>query len=123
MKNRMLQMTAMALLLSAPAVALADRDDADTALTRASSGVAAAERAGAREAATVELGLAHDQLMLARRACERRDWEICERAAHRALADARLAEARTRQQQAEAATAAIEAAIDDLRAELARQGA
>ncbi len=112
----------LAALLAAPLSAEAGRSEARTALTRASSGVAAAERAGAPEQASVELGLARDQLMLAARACERRDWNVCERAAHRAHADARLAEARTRQLRAEAATGSIEAAVDTLRAELARQG-
>jgi len=113
----------LALLLALPGAALAGRSDAETALTRASSGVAAAQRAGAPQVATIEYGLAWDQLQLAERACSRRDWDDCEHAAHRAHADARVAEARTRQLQAERATAAIEAAIDDLRAELARQGA
>ena len=113
----------LALLLVLPGAALAGRSDAETALTRAGSGVAAAQRAGAPQVATIEYNLAWDQLQLAERACSRRDWDDCEHAAHRAHADARVAEARTRQLQAERATAAIEAAIDDLRAELARQGA
>ena len=119
----LIQPLALAMLLALPAAAQAGRSEAQTALTRASSGVAAAQRTGAPQIATVEYGLAYDQLLLAERACSRRDWDDCEDAAHRAHADARVAEARTRQLQAERATAAIEAAIDDLRAELARQGA
>jgi hypothetical protein len=125
--NTIASKTAIAvLLLSLPLAATANRSEAQTALTQATSGVAAAERtaAGARnEAATVELDLAREQLLQAQRACERRDWEQCERAARRAHADSRLAEARTRHQNAEATTLRIEAAVETLRAELARQGA
>jgi uncharacterized iron-regulated membrane protein len=113
---------AFAVLLALPLSALAGRNEANTALTQASSGVAAAERAGAPQAAAVELANARDQLLLATRQCERRDWDDCERAARRAHADARLAEARTRQHNAESATRSLEAAVDTLRAELARQG-
>ncbi len=112
-----------ALLLAMPLVAQANRSDAETALTRATSGVAAAQRAGAPETSAVEMAAAHEQLMLANRSCERRDWDDCERAAYRAHADARLAEARSRQVKAETATAALKAAVDTLRAELARSGA
>lgn len=115
-------LVAFALLLALPFAAEAGRNEAQTALTRASSGVAAAERAGAPQVAGVELIQAHDQLLLASRQCERRDWDECERAAHRAHADARLAEARTRQHNAESATRSLEAAVDTLRNELARQG-
>ena len=123
MKRQLIHTLGLAVLLSLPVAAQAGRGEADTALTRASSGVAAAERAGAAQVATVELGIARDLLMLAQRACERRDWDDCERAAHRAHADARLAEARTRQYNAELATSRIESAIDTLRVELDRQGA
>jgi hypothetical protein len=112
-----------ALLLVLPFAAQANRGEAETALTRASSGVAAAERAGAAQHSSVEIAAAREQLMLAQRGCERREWDDCERAAFRAHADARLAEARTRQANAEAATAALKAAVDTLRAELARSGA
>lgn len=113
---------AFALLLALPLAAQAGRNEANTALTQATSGVAAAQRAGAPQVATVELAQAQDQLLLAQRLCERRDWEDCERAAHRAHADARLAEARTRQHNAESANRSLEAAVDTLRNELARQG-
>lgn len=123
MNPNILRSACLAVALAVPMAADAGRTEARTAVTRAESGVAAANRAGAPQHASVEYGLARDQLMQAERACERRDWDDCERAAHRAHADARLAEARTRQRRAETATAAIEAAIDDLRAELDRQGA
>jgi hypothetical protein len=109
-------------LLALPLAALADRGDAQTALTRASGGFAAAERAGAAQASPAESAVAREQLMLAERACERRDWDDCERAAQRAYADARLAESRTRQSTAESATASLKAAVETLRAELARSG-
>jgi len=123
MKQLTLTTILAALLLAVPLVAQAGRGEAETALTRANSGVAAADRAGAVEFSTVEIGIAREQLMQANRACERRDWDDCERAAHRAHADARLAEARTRQSKAETATAALKAAVDTLSAELARSGA
>jgi hypothetical protein len=120
--SRRAPLLALAVLLALPLAAQAGRNEANTALTQATSGVAAAERAGAPRVATVELGQAHDQLLLANRHCERRAWDDCERAAHRAHADARLAEARTRQHNAESATRSLEAAVDTLRNELARQG-
>jgi hypothetical protein len=109
-------------LLVLPSSAWADRGDAQTALTRAAGGVAAAERAGAAQASPAEASVAREQLMLAERACERRDWDDCERAAQRAYADGRLAESRTRQAKAESATASLQAAVETLRTELARPG-
>jgi hypothetical protein len=123
MKLNVIHTLCAALLLALPIAAHAGRSEAETALTRASSGVAAAERAGAPATGSVEAGLAREQLMVAQRACERREWDDCERAAFRSHADARLAEARTRQIKAEAATAALQAAVDTLRAELVRTGA
>lgn len=122
MKSSTLKLPGLLLLLALPLAAQAGRGEAQTALTQAGSGFAAAQRAGAPSAAAVELDLARDNLMQAERACERRDWDICERAARRAHADARLAEARTRQHQAESATRRISAAVETLRTELARQG-
>jgi hypothetical protein len=113
----------LALLLALPFSAQAGRTEASTALTQAASGIAAAERTGAAQHASVELNIARDLLMQAERHCERRDWDNCERAARRAHADGRLAEARTRQFNAESATVRIESAIETLRAELQRQGA
>jgi hypothetical protein len=123
MKLKTIHALLAVLLLAMPVAAQAGRTEAETALTRASSGVAAAERAGAGQASPSEAAIAREQLMLAQRACERRDWDDCERAALRSHADARLAEARTRQANAESATAALKAAVDTLRAELARTGA
>jgi hypothetical protein len=123
MKTRTIHSLCAALLLAMPIAAHASRADAETAVTRAESGVAAAERAGAPRTSSVEIAAAREQLMQAQRACERREWDNCERAAYRSHADARLAEARTRQVNAESATAALKAAVDTLRAELARPGA
>jgi hypothetical protein len=123
MNSRTLYALCAALLLALPVVAHAGRDEAETALTRASSGVAAAERAGAAQSSPAAAGTAREQLGLAQRACERREWDDCERAAFRSHADARLAEAHTRQVSAEAATASLRAAVETLRAELARSGA
>ncbi len=123
MKRPSIQSLGAALLLCLPVAALAGHDEAETALTRASSGVAAAERAGALENSSAEVAVAREQLMLAQRACERREWDDCERAAYRSHADARLAEARTRQVMAESATEALRAAVETLRTELARNGA
>jgi hypothetical protein len=123
MKSMTIQSICAVLLLAMPALAMAGRDEAETALTQANSGVAAAERAGALQSSAAEFAVAREQLMLADRACERRDWDDCERAAHRSHADARLAEARTRQANAEAATAALQAAVETLRSELSRTGA
>jgi hypothetical protein len=122
MKTMMFPALCAALMLALPIAAHAGRGDAETALTRAGSGVAAAERAGAPQHSPVEIGAAREQLMQAQRACDRREWDPCERAALRSHADARLAEARTRQAHAESATAALKAAVDTLRAELARPG-
>jgi hypothetical protein len=122
MKAHIVTVPMLVLLMSLPMAAEASRSDAQTALTQASSGYAAAERTGAPSVAPVELDLARDHLQQAERACDRRDWDLCERTARRAHADARLAEARTRQHQAESATRRIESAVDTLRTELARQG-
>lgn len=123
MKLNTIQTLCALALLALPLAAQAGRTEAETALTRASSGVAAAERAGAVQASPSEAAVAREQLMQAQRLCERREWDDCERAAFRSHADARLAEARTRQASAESTTAALKAAVDTLRAELARTGA
>lgn len=120
--NRNVLPLALAALLALPGAAFAGRDDAKTALTQAGSAVAAAERAGAAANASVELKLGRDELSLAERLCDDREWDDCERAADRSRADSRLAEARSRQRTNEAATAELEAAVDTLRDELARTG-
>lgn len=122
MRTRTLPTILMLPLLALPLSALADRGDAQMALARANGGLAAAERAGALRASPTEAAVAREQLMLAERACERRDWNDCERSAERAYADARLAEARTRRATAESATASLRAAVETLRVELARSG-
>lgn len=109
-------------LLSLPALALAGRQEAELALTQARSAVAAAERAGGVEAAPTDAANARALLSAAQGSYDDRDWTDAEHEAHRARADARLAEARARQVKAEVATSEIEAAVDTLRAELNRQG-
>lgn len=123
MNHKKLHALVVSVLLAMPISVLAGRSEAETALARANGGVAAAERAGAVQSVPTEAAVAREKLIQAERSCERRDWDDCERAAHRAYADARLAEARTRQAKAESATAALQAAVDTLRAELARTGA
>jgi hypothetical protein len=113
---------ALAILLALPGAALANRQDAEIALTQARASVGAAERAGAIELAGVELKTAHDMLRRAEGSMERRRWDDAEREASMARADGRLAEARTRQYRAERAAAEVEAAVEMLRAELMRQG-
>jgi hypothetical protein len=110
---------AVALALSGPA--LAGRQDAELALTQARSAVAAAERAGALQEVPQDFGTARDTLAQAQGSFDDREWDDAERESHRARADARVAEARARQTKAERAMAEIQAAIDTLRAELARQ--
>jgi hypothetical protein len=110
---------AVALALSGPA--LAGRQDAELALTQARSAVAAAERAGAVQEVPQDFSAARDTLAQAEGSFDEREWDDAELESHRARADARVAEARARQVKAERAMAEIQAAIDTLRAELARQ--
>lgn len=110
---------AVALALSGPA--FAGRQEAEIALTQARSAVAAAERAGATQDVPLDFNTARDSLAQAQGSFEARDWDDAELESHRARADARVAEARARQVKAEAAAAEIQAAIETLRAEIARQ--
>jgi hypothetical protein len=112
----------LALLLALPGLALASRQDAEVMLARASGAVAAAERAGAVQEAPADHQRARAMFANAQGAFERRQWQESERAAAKAHADGRLAEARARQAKAESAAAELAAAIETLRAELARQG-
>jgi hypothetical protein len=109
---------AATLALSGPA--FAGRQDAEIALTQARSAVAAAERAGALEAAASEFAVANDALTRATYFYDEREWDESMLASDQARADARVAEARSRQVKAEAALAEVETAIDTLRAEIAR---
>lgn len=118
----MKRQAACLLLLTLPALAMAGRNEADQALTQARSAVAAAERAGSLQAAPTETQDARSLLAAAEGSYEDRDWLDAEREAQRSRADARVAEARARQFKAESATSEIEAAVETLRAELARQG-
>lgn len=110
---------AAALALSGPA--LASRQGAELALTQARSAVAAAERAGAANEVPNDFASAREMLARAQGSYEDRDWDDAELESHRARADARVAEARARQAKAERALIEIEAAIETLRAEIARR--
>ncbi|MCB1552816.1 MAG: DUF4398 domain-containing protein [Xanthomonadales bacterium] len=110
-------------LTALPLSAWAGKDDAKLALTAARANVASAERAEAGRYATLELKSAQDLLAQAEGSFDDRDWTDAEREAERAKADARLAEARSRQHLAETQLAEIEETIQTLREELARQGA
>ncbi len=110
-------------LLTLPLAAWAGKDEAELALTAARANVAAADRADAGRYATLELKSARDLLAQAEGSFNDRDWTDAEREAERAKADARLAEARSRQHLAETQLAEIEQTIQTLREELARQGA
>jgi hypothetical protein len=112
----------LALVLAVPALAHAGRQEAELALTQARSAVASAERAGATAEAPLEFNASRDTLAQAESSYEDRDWTDAELESHRARADARVAEARSRQHKAERATAEIQAAVDTLRAEIARHG-
>lgn len=109
---------AATLALSGPA--FAGRQDAEIALTQARSAVAAAERAGAAETVPAEFVVANDSLTRATYLYDERDWDDAVLASDQARADARVAEARSRQFKAEAALAEVETAIETLRAEVAR---
>jgi len=111
-----------ALLLTLPLAAWGGQREAELALARASSSVAAAQRAGADEFARDPLATSHAALAQAERACLARAWLDCEHAAERAQADARLAEARTRQLRAEANTERLATALNALRDELSFRG-
>ena len=112
----------LALALALPGIAQAGRQESELALTQARSAVAAAERAGATTEAANEFNAARDTLAQAQGSFDDRDWDDAELESHRARADARVAEARSRQAKAERAAAEIQAAIDTLRAEIARNG-
>jgi chromosome segregation ATPase len=109
---------AAALALSGPA--FAGKQEAELALTQARSSVAAAERADAINEVPQDFNTARDALARAQGSFEEREWDDAEFESHRARADARVAEARSRQAKAERALTEIEAAIDTLRAEIAR---
>ncbi len=119
MKTRTL---ALALLLAVPGMTYAGRQEAEVMMTRAQGAVAAADRAGAPQEAANEYRTARDTLARAQGLFERKEWDDSELEAAKAHADGRLAEARARQSKAETAAAQIEAAIETLRAEIARQG-
>ncbi|MEZ5464646.1 MAG: DUF4398 domain-containing protein [Lysobacteraceae bacterium] len=113
---------AAALLLCLPLSALAGRSDAEKELIAARANVAAAERADATSRAPQALNTARDMLAQAEGSYEDRDWTDAELEAQRAGLDGRLAEARARQQASESVLRELEATIETLRAEIARQG-
>jgi non-homologous end joining protein Ku len=116
--KRTLIFAATALFAAAPAYA--GRQDAELELTQARSAVEAAERADAAEYAPTELNVARDMLARAEGSYDDRDFDDSGNEAELAAVDARLAEARARQQKAEIAATEVEAAIDSLRVEVTR---
>jgi hypothetical protein len=68
------------------------------------------------------LQVARERLTDAEQAFARRDWIAAEREAEKALVDARLADARRRQLDAESAAAELEAAVETLRTEVVSSG-
>lgn len=120
MSTRSKLATVLAAAMLFPLNASAGKAEANLALASANTAVIGAEQAGA--AASAELQLGRVELGEAQRACAAREWQDCERIAHRAHADARLAEARSRQQKAEQAATELQAAVDALRDEIERQG-
>ena len=115
-----LQAMCLAATLALSGPAFAGRQDAEIALTQARSAVAAAERAGAMQAAPADFGVANDSLTRATYLYDEREWDDAVLASDQARADARVAEARSRQVKAEAALAEVETAIETLRVEIAR---
>lgn len=111
-----------AALLVLPLSAFAGRSDAQLELTSARANVAAAERADAASHATQELRLARELLAQAEGSFNDRDWTDAEREAQRAKANARLAEALSRQRQAEATLAEMERTLNTLRQEISQSG-
>ena len=111
------------LALTLPLCAFAGKDEAQLALTSARANLAAAERADAARYANPELGSARDMLARAEGSFESRDWRDAEHEAMRAKADARLAEAVTRQRRSEALLTEMEATLRSLRNEIDQQGA
>lgn len=111
-----------AALLVLPLSAFAGRGEAELELTSARANVAAAERAEAATHATQELRQARDLLAQAEGSFKDRDWRDAELEAQRAKADARLAEALSRQRMAEATLAEMERTLNTLREEIAQAG-
>lgn len=106
-------------LLALPGIAgAASRHDAELAMTQAQGALDAAERAGAAQYALPDLTTARGGMASAASLAERRDWTGAMLASERTGADANLAEARSRQARAEAATQEVEDAVRTLRAEL-----
>lgn len=109
--------------LSLPGFAgAASRHDAELALTQAQGALDAAERAGAAEYALPDLTTARGSMANAAGLADRREWTDSMLASEKTSADANLAEARSRQARAEAATQEVEDAVRTLRAELGRTG-
>lgn len=111
-----------AALFALPLSAFAGRSEAELELTSARANVAAAERADAGTHATQELRQARDLLAQAEGSFNDRDWDDAEREAQRAKADARLAEALSRQRLAEATLAEMERTLNTLREEITQSG-
>lgn len=113
----------LAAALALPGLAsAASRHDAELAMTAAAAALQAAERAGAAELAMSDLSNARNGMAQAEGLATSRDWTESMLAAEKTRADANLAEARSRQVRAEAATQEIENALRALRVEVGSEG-
>jgi hypothetical protein len=118
-----IQALILSIALALPGVAAAaNRHEAELAMTAAQSALESAERAGAEQFASADLGNARNGMAHAQGLANDRDWTESMLASEKTRADAILAEARSRQARAEATTAEVEAAVRTLRVELDRAG-
>jgi Domain of unknown function (DUF4398) len=107
------------LLATSPLAAFAsDRNDADLAITQASSAVDAAQRADAPQYAATDFGIAQQMLMSAHTAYDGRHWTDSIIDSENARVDANLAAARSRQARAEATTTELEQTVRTLREQM-----
>lgn len=105
--------------LTLPGLAFAaSHQEAEVAIARAHTAVAAAESANAATEAPTEMNTAHNMMAAADGAFERRNWTDSLLNAEKAAADANLAVARSRQMRGEASTAEILKGVNSLRARL-----
>lgn len=107
----------LALAMSA-GCASGPKPDADVA--KAAARIEQAQQAGAAEAAALELKSANDNLQKARNAAEEGEDREAINLARRAEADAEVAEAKARHQQAQKAVAEVKSSTETLRQEAER---
>jgi tetratricopeptide (TPR) repeat protein len=90
-------------------------------LARAETGIEFAEQSGAAEYGQAALGRARTELAMAWEFAEEGEYELALQAAERAELDAELAAAQTNRRKAEDALGEINASIETLRREIARE--